>query len=168
VPSLGVMPPDAAVHIRRATRADLPALGRLGAHLIRVHVEFDRRRFVAPAGNPEAGYARFLATQFDADDAIVLVAERSGAAVGYVYAGIEPFSWKELREAAGFVHDIVVDQSERRTGVAGALMEAAIAWVREQGVASVMLWTAAPNEGAQRLFERLGFRRTMIEMTRDV
>ena len=63
--------------------------------------------------------------------------------VGYVYAGIEPFSWKELREAAGFVHDIVVDQSARRTGVAGALMEAAIAWVREQGVASVMLWTAA-------------------------
>ena len=75
---------------------------------------------------------------------------------------------EELRDAAGFVHDIVVDQAERRSGVAAALMEAAIAWVREQGVGSVMLWTAAPNEGAQRLFERLGFRRTMIEMTRDV
>ena len=159
---------DAAIHVRPATRADLPVLGRLGAHLIRVHVEFDRRRFVAPTGNPEAGYADFLGTQLDADEAIVLVAERAGAAVGYVYAGIEPFSWKELREAAGFVHDIVVDPSERRSGVAGALMEAAIAWVREQGVASVMLWTAAPNEGAQRLFEGLGFRRTMIEMTRDL
>jgi ribosomal protein S18 acetylase RimI-like enzyme len=160
--------PDAPVHVRRATRADLTALGRLGAHLIRVHVEFDSRRFVAPTGNPEVGYAHFLGTQLDADDAIVLVAERAGAAVGYVYAGIEPFSWKELRDAAGFVHDIVVDPSERRTGIAGALMEAAIAWVREQGVASVMLWTASPNEGAQRLFEGLGFRRTMIEMTRDV
>ena len=160
--------PDAAVHVRPATRADLPALGRLGAHLMRVHFEFDRRRFVAPTGNPEAGYAHFLGTQLDAVDAIVLVAERAGAPVGYVYAGIEPFSWKELRAAAGFVHDIVVDQSERRTGVAAALMEAAIAWVREQGVASVMLWTASPNEGAQRLFEGLGFRRTMVEMTRDV
>ena len=169
MPSLGVMSaPDAAVHVRRATRADLPALGRLGAHLMRVHFEFDRRRFVAPTGNPEVGYAHFLGTQLDADDAVVLVAERAGAAVGYVFAGIEPFSWKELRDAAGFVHDIVVDQAERRSGVAGALMEAAIAWVREQGVASVMLWTAAPNEGAQRLFEGLGFRRTMIEMTRDV
>ena len=169
MPSLGVMSaPDAAVHVRRATRADLPALGRLGAHLMRVHFEFDRRRFVAPTGNPEAGYAHFLGTQLEADDAVVLVAERAGAAVGYVFAGIEPFSWKELRDAAGFVHDIVVDQSERRSGIAGALMEAAIAWVREQDVASVMLWTAAPNEGAQRLFERLGFRRTMIEMTRDL
>ena len=160
--------PDATIHVRPATRADLPALGRLGAHLMRVHFEFDRRRFVAPIGNPEAGYADFLGTQLDADEAIVLVAERAGAAIGYVYAGIEPFSWKELREAAGFVHDIVVDQSERRSGVAGALMEAAIAWVREQGVASVMLWTAAPNEGAQRLFEGLGFRRTMVEMTRNL
>jgi GNAT superfamily N-acetyltransferase len=159
---------DASVHVRRATRADLPALGRLGAHLMRVHYEFDRRRFVKPAGDPEAGYAHFLGTQLDTDDAIVFVAERAGSAIGYVYAGIEPFSWKELRDAAGFVHDIVVDQAERRTGVAGALMEAAVAWVREQGVRSVMLWTAAPNEGAQHLFERLGFRRTMIEMTRDV
>jgi GNAT superfamily N-acetyltransferase len=162
------MPVPDAVHVRRATRADLPVLGRLGAHLIRVHVEFDRRRFVTPTGNPEAGYAHFLGTQLDADDAIVLVAERDGTAIGYAYAAIEPFSWKELRNAAGFVHDIVVAQTERRTGVAGALMEAAIAWVREQGAASVMLWTAAQNEAAQRLFEGLGFRRTMIEMTRDL
>ena len=160
--------PDAPVLVRRATPADLPALGRLGVHLMRVHVEFDRRRFVAPTGDHEAGYARFLGTQLDADDAIVLVAERAGAPIGYVYARIEPFSWMEQRDAAGFIHDIVVDPSERRTGVAAALMEAAIAWVREQGVASVMLWTASPNEGAQRLFEGLGFRRTMVEMTLDL
>jgi GNAT superfamily N-acetyltransferase len=159
---------DAAVHVRRATRADLPVLGRLGAHLMRVHYAFDNRRFVAPRGNPEAGYAHFLGTQIDAADATVLVAERGNAVVGYVYAGIEPFSWKELRDEAGFVHDVVVDDAARRTGVAGALMEAAIAWVREQGVHSVMLWTAAPNEGAQRLFDRLGFRRTMIEMTKNL
>ncbi len=160
--------PDADVRVRSATRADLPALGRLGAHLMTVHYEFDRRRFVAPTGNPAAGYAHFLASQIDAADATVLVAERAGAVVGYVYAGIEPFSWKELREAAGFVHDIVVDGPARRSGVAVALMDAAIAWVRAQGVGSVMLWTAAPNEGAHRLFERLGFRRTMIEMTLDL
>jgi hypothetical protein len=30
-----------------------------------------------------------------------------------------------------------------------------------------MLWTAASNEPAQRLFASLGFRTTMIEMTRE-
>lgn len=29
------------------------------------------------------------------------------------------------------------------------------------------LMSASPNEPAQRLFERLGFRRTMVEMTRE-
>jgi GNAT superfamily N-acetyltransferase len=154
-----------AIHVRRAEPRDLPALGRLGAHLMQVHYAFDRQRFVAPVGDPAAGYAAFLGSQLDADDATVLVAEQGGQVVGYAYAGIEPFSWKELREAAGFVHDIVVNPARRRAGVASALMEAAIAWVRAQGVRSVMLWTAAPNDGAQRLFERLGFRRTMVEMT---
>jgi ribosomal protein S18 acetylase RimI-like enzyme len=159
---------EADLRVRRATRADLPALGRLGARLMAIHYAFDQRRFVAPVGTPEAGYAQFLGSQLEAEDGAVLVAERAGTVVGYVYAGIEPFSWKELREAAGFVHDIVVDDAERRRGVAAALMDAAVTWVREQGVRSVMLWTAAPNEGAQRLFERLGFRRTMIEMTLDL
>ena len=143
-------------------------LGQLGAQLMRVHHDFDTRRFLSPGTDPDRGYAAFLGTQIEDEDCRVLVAELEGTVIGYVYAAIEPLSWKELRDEAGFIHDIVVDPSERRTGVAGALMEAAIAWVREQGVASVMLWTAAPNEGAQRLFEGLGFRRTMIEMTRDV
>jgi ribosomal protein S18 acetylase RimI-like enzyme len=157
---------DVETLVRPATRADLAALGRLGAHLMRLHFDFDRRRFLAPGDDPEAGYAHFLGSQIGASDAIVLVAERAEAVVGYVYAGIEPFSWKELREAAGFVHDVVVDSDSRHAGVASALIEAAAAWVKAQGVSNLMLWTAAPNTGAQRLFERLGFRRTMIEMTR--
>jgi GNAT superfamily N-acetyltransferase len=159
---------DTPAVIRRATRHDLPALGRMGAQLMRVHYAFDPKRFLAPGRNPESGYGHFLGTQLDVDDAVVFVAERDGRAVGYVWAGIEPLSWKELRDVAGFVHDIVVEETERRSGVATALMEAAAAWVRDRGVPRLMLWTAAPNEGAQRLFERLGFRRTMLEMTREL
>jgi ribosomal protein S18 acetylase RimI-like enzyme len=159
---------SAAFFVRRAVRADLPALGRLGAHLMHVHYAFDARRFLAPGGDPAAGYARFLGGELEADDSLVLVAERGGTVAGYVYAGIEPLSWKELRDEAGFIHDIVVDEEARRSGMATALLEAAAAWVRDRGVRSLMLWTAAPNTGAQRLFERLGFRRTMIEMSRDL
>jgi len=35
----------------------------------------------------------------------------------------------------------------------------------EKGAQRVVLMTATGNESAQRLFERFGFRRTMIEMT---
>jgi ribosomal protein S18 acetylase RimI-like enzyme len=157
-----------ALVVRRAQREDLPVLGRLGGDLLRTHYAFDPHRFMAPGDDPESGYAWFLGTQIRSDDVAVFVAERDGNVAGYVYVGIEPQSWKELREEAGFIHDVVVSDTVRRHGVATALMEAAVAWLRERGVPRVILWTAQPNEGAQRLFEKLGFRRTMIEMTKEL
>ena len=162
------MPPAGTTVVRRAQTADLPALGRLGALLMRTHYEFDRQRFMSPGDDPENGYARFLGTQLRDPDVVVLVAEREGGVVGYVYAALEPQSWKELRDAAGFIHDIVVTESGRRAGIATALLEAAMAWLRERGAPRVVLGTAERNEAAQRLFAKLGFRRTMIEMTKEL
>lgn len=158
----------APVLIRRATSDDLPALGRLGAMLLRAHHGFDAQRFMAPSHDPERGYAWFLGTQLDEADVVVLVAEAEDEVVGYVYAGLEPQSWKELREAAGFVHDVAVADAARQQGVASALLAAAESWLRERGAPRVLLWTAQQNTAAQRLFERAGFRRTMIEMTKEL
>jgi len=154
--------------IRRANKTDLSVLGRMGAQLMQLHYGFDRQRFMAPGRNPAEGYAWFLGSRLDEDDAAIFVAERTGAVVGYVYAGIEPKSWKELREMAGFIHDVVVEESSRRQGIAEKLLDAATEWLRAQGAPRVMLWTAEQNTPAQRLFARLGFRRTMIEMTREI
>ena len=135
---------------------------------MRTHYAFDERRFMSPGDDPEGGYAGFLAEQLRKDDAIVLVAERDGTVVGYAYAGIEPLSWKELRDQAGFVHDLLIADDARESGVGRRLLDAAIDWLREQGMPRVVLWTAAPNDVARRLFERRGFRPTMIEMTLEI
>lgn len=92
----------------------------------------------------------------------------TGVVTGYVYAGVEPQSWKELRERAGFIHDVLVDEGSRRIGLADALLDRAIEWLREQHVPRVILWTAAQNDDAQRVFARKGFRVTMHEMTREL
>lgn len=154
--------------IRVAIAADLPSLGRLGAQLMRVHHDFDRARFLPPGDDPERGYAWFLGTQIENPDSIVLVAESEGMVIGYVYAGIEPLSWKELRDEAGFVHDLVVDPESRGAGAGTRLLEAAVEWLRGRGLPRVILWTAQQNADAQRLFERSQFRRTMVEMTREL
>jgi ribosomal protein S18 acetylase RimI-like enzyme len=159
----------AEVTIRRASEPDLPALGRLGAHLLRTHHAFDPARFMAPGADPEGGYAWFLGPQLAEPDVVVLVAEDgAGAIVGYVYAGLEPQSWKELREPAGFVHDIVIDESAQGRGIARSLMKAAIEWLHDRGAPRVRLWTAPQNAQAQHVFDKLGFRRTMIEMTLEL
>lgn len=76
--------------IRRATPADVEAVGRLGALLLRVHYDFDRLRFMRPGESAAEGYAWFLGTQLDEPDSLVLVADRAHEVIGYLYAGIEP------------------------------------------------------------------------------
>lgn len=158
---------DSSFTIRRAQASDEAALGRLGATLLRLHHEFDRDRFLAPSPHSEAGYGQFLVAELANDDAVVFVAERNGKIVGYVYAGIEPLSWKELRDRAGFVHDVLVDDDARGSGIGARLIETAAEWLVTRGVPRVMLWTAESNTKAHRLFASLGFRRTMVEMTRE-
>jgi GNAT superfamily N-acetyltransferase len=154
--------------IRRAEARDASALGTLGVTLMRTHYAFDRQRFLAAGDDAARGYASFLESQLQDDDAVVLVAELEGRLVGYVYAGLEPMSWKELRGPAGFIHDVMVEDDEQGAGAGSALIDAATAWLRDRGAPRVMLWTAERNERAQRLFLRLGFRRTMIEMTKEL
>jgi ribosomal protein S18 acetylase RimI-like enzyme len=156
-----------SILIRRAEARDVAVLGSFGAALVRAHHAFDARRFLTPGPKVEEGYTRFLGTQLAQEDVAVFVAEDAGVVIGYVYAGVEPVSWKELRGAAGFIHDVVVDAQARRSGVGTRLIETAAAWLATRGVPRVMLWTAEKNRDAQRLFERLGFRRTMVEMTRE-
>ena len=167
------MPMSADITIRRAEERDVPALGRLGAALMRTHYAFDERRFLPPGKDAESGYARFLGSQMGATDTLLMVAEQAapdaGAGiVGYVYAGIEPLSWKELRDEAGFVHDLLVTPAARHLGVGQRLLDSAIGWLREQGMPRVVLWTATPNDSARRLFEGRGFRSTMVEMTLEL
>lgn len=156
------------ITIRRADRRDLPALGILGASLMRIHFAFNQRRFLAPGDNPEHGYAQFLDAQLADPAMLVLVAERSHEVVGYVYAGIEPESFKELRARAGYIHDLLVTDDARGGGVGPRLLEAAVAWLQAQGVPRVLLWTAAPNDKARALFAAHGFSPTMVEMTREL
>lgn len=156
--------------IRRAEARDIAALGELGADLMRTHYAFDRDRFIAPGDGADAseGYGQFLRSQLDASGVLVLVAERESRVVGYVYAAIEPLSWKELRDECGFIHDLLVTDDARRSGVGEALLDRAIDWLREQGMPRVILWTSPHNERARRLFERHAFRPTMLEMTREL
>ena len=154
------------VHIRPASPSDEVSLGRFGAALMRQHHAADPRRFIL-TDHPEAGYGRFLVSQLSDPECLVLVAEREGEVVGYVFADIEPTSWKDLRGPCGFIHDVYVHESARRQGAGRELVRAAISWIRSQGMTQTVLSSKPGNENARGLFARLGFRQTMIEMTLD-
>jgi ribosomal protein S18 acetylase RimI-like enzyme len=161
---------DVSVHaivIRPATSADVPAIGRLGALLVRTHHDFDPERFIPASERTADGYGSYLGSQLGKRDVVVLVAEERGEVLGYTYAGIEGFDYMALRGPAGVLYDIVVDPAHRSHGVGRLLLDATLAALTAKGAPRVVLSTAERNAPAQRLFERAGFRRTMIEMTRE-
>ena len=164
------MPADARIHpvVRPATAADLPRLGRLGALLVEAHYNLDAQRFLATRPRTPADYAAFLAPQLEKPDVAVLVADESGDVIGYAYAAIEGYDYMALRGPAGVVHDVLVEPGYRGRGVGRSLLDAALAFLKARGAPRVVLTTAEGNEAAQRLFARAGFRRTMIEMTREL
>lgn len=155
------------VTIRGATSDDVPTLGRLGALLVQLHNELDPKRFIPATAQTSENYGWFLGTQINKPDVLVHVAETDGKVVGYAYAGMEGMDYMALRGPAGALYDIVVDPAYRGKGIGRQLLTSALSALRERGAPRVVLSTAQGNEAAQHLFESAGFRRTMIEMTRE-
>lgn len=161
---------DDTIAIRAALLDDLEAASKLAAKLVRLHHAYDPLRFMS-IEPLEDGYARFLRTQLDRDGAVLLVAVRSQAGdatvVGYLLGSLEGRDWSDLRDACGKIHDVYVDESAREHGVASRLVEEAVSRLAAMGAPRVVLMAAWRNDGARRLFARLGFRSTMLEMTRE-
>ncbi len=157
----------AAAEIRPARPEDLPALGRLGAKLARAHHAWDPARFFLPDEPIEAGYEWWLGKELRSRRAVILVAEWRGRVAGYAYGRLEPRDWNLLLDACGVAVDLWVEPEARGAGLGGRLTDALAAALEARGAERVVLSAASRNPGARRLFRRLGFRPTMVEMTRE-
>jgi ribosomal protein S18 acetylase RimI-like enzyme len=158
------------IAVRSARPDDLHEAAKLAAALVREHHAYDPLRFmcIEPL---EEGYERFLRSQVDREGVVLIVAaarERTvETIVGYLLATLEDRDWSDLRDACGKIHDVYVEASVRRRGVASHLVEEAVSRLTAMGAPRVVLMAASQNEKARHLFERLGFRPTMVEMTRE-
>lgn len=132
------------------------------------HHDFDPQRFIAPTPETAQRYGWFLGTQLGKREIVVLVAAEGDEVVGYTYAGVEGYDYMALRGPAGALYDIVVDPAKRRQGIGRMLLDATLEALAAAGAPRVVLSTAQQNDSAQRLFAGAGFRRTMIEMTREL
>lgn len=155
------------IHLRAASPADAAQLGPLAGALVRFHHELDPARFL-PGDGVEDGYGKWLGKESENPDAVVLVAELDGEIVGYAYGRYEGRNWNDLIDAHGKLHDVLVTPEARRRGAARRLVDGVCEALRARGAKRIVLSTAVSNVAAQALFEGLGFRPTMIEMTRSL
>lgn len=160
-------PEESVATVRAAAPADLAQVAQLAGKLVRLHHTLDPRRFML-FERVEEGYEHFLGSELRNRKVVVLVAETAeGAIVGYAYGRLEPRDWNALRDACGVIHDLWVEEEMRGRGIAKKLLQAMIDRLEAQGAPRVVLSTAWQNTRAHDLFVKLGFRPTMIEMTRE-
>jgi ribosomal protein S18 acetylase RimI-like enzyme len=134
--------------IRPALTEDLDALAEL----------FDGyRRFYEQPSNIDLA-RDYLHERMSRDESMIFVCEsEDGSLLGFVQL-YPTFCSVEARPIL-VLYDLFVTETARRGGVGRALMEAAQAYGREQGVARLDLSTAVDNLAGQALYESLGWER---------
>ncbi len=135
------------IEILRATPADVGALAPL----------FDAyRQFYKKPSNEEAA-RRFLFARLSKDESVLFFAQHGRDAVGFVHL-YPVFSSTNLTRQ-WILNDLYVVPEVRKKGVAHALMDGARKFADSTQADGLMLETATDNHTAQRLYERLGWKR---------
>jgi len=99
----------------------------------------------------------FIAVRLNRRDSVIFLAYEADTAIGFMQ--LYP-SFASLSLAPSWIlNDLYVDESARGRGVAEALERAARGLGEENGAAEIFLQTARDNHVAQRLYQRLGYRR---------
>ncbi|MFL6299157.1 MAG: GNAT family N-acetyltransferase [Terriglobales bacterium] len=126
-------------------------------HLDQVAPLFDHyRQFYKQP--PDAAAARaYIEQRLKNGDAVIFLAEDGGKALGFVqlYPSLASISMKPI----WILYDLFVAPDARTAGVGRALMERARQHGEETGAAQMILETATDNFNAQRLYEKLGYKR---------
>jgi ribosomal protein S18 acetylase RimI-like enzyme len=122
---------DSDVRLRPSTDDDAAALARLAG------------------GDDSRIHALLIASGVASSGGLSLVAEVNGVVAGHLLVARE-------QEATGHLA-IAVDEAFQGRGVGTALIEEAVRWATEAGLARIVLDVAAGNERAQTLYRRLGF-----------
>jgi ribosomal protein S18 acetylase RimI-like enzyme len=143
--------------IRRATKADLPAIVRM---LADDPLGRTRERFEEPL--PEPYLAAFRAIEAQGGNS-VLVAESGGRLVGCLQLTLIP-GLTRLGMTRAQIEGVRVASTERGRRIGETLVEHAIAEARAAGCGLVQLTTDASRPDAHRFYERLGFTASHIGM----
>jgi ribosomal protein S18 acetylase RimI-like enzyme len=119
---------------------------------------------------PDADAGREVyARKLESEETGIFVADRDGTVVGFAEARLvrsDPAGMLGFALAAEI--GIAVAANHRRGGIGAALIDAVEEWARERGAERLTLSTHAANDGAIRLYERLGYRRFGLLMQKPL
>lgn len=153
----GMAPLPPGVLLRDAVAADTPALQELAAR----GFIFDRFHNdpALPAGVADRVHAAWLTNAVAGRTADgVLVAEVDGRPAGFFILALDHAAGRHFDCPIGTLVLITVDVAVRRRGVAQALSQGAVEWLRARGARRFEVGTQLANVPAANVYLRSGFR----------
>jgi ribosomal protein S18 acetylase RimI-like enzyme len=135
------------VSIRKATINDLDSLTEL----------FNSYRLFYQQESDIPGAKSFIKERLLNEDSVVFIAFEEGKAVGFVqlYPTFSSVSMKR----SWILNDLYVSASARKKGFGEKLLQKAIEFAEETGAKGLSLETGEDNLTAQRLYEKIGFKK---------
>jgi ribosomal protein S18 acetylase RimI-like enzyme len=135
------------VSIRKATIDELDSLTEL----------FDSYRVFYQQESDSEGAKSFLKERLLNGDSVVFIAYEEENGVGFVqlYPTFSSVSMKR----SWVLNDLYVNASARKKGFGEKLIQTAIEYAEETGAKGLLLETGQENVTAQRLYEKIGFKK---------
>jgi GNAT superfamily N-acetyltransferase len=141
--------------LRRATAADAEAIARAAVEAVADYPDFAPPGWHGPTYEHELADAR--AVLGDAEYHCI-VAELDGAVVGQVAVLPVARAGRPVDDPTlAHLRNLFLDRSQWGSGLASALMDAAMADARERGFAQMRLFVAEGQARARRFYEREGW-----------
>jgi ribosomal protein S18 acetylase RimI-like enzyme len=149
------------VAIRRAQLADVQPLAALAAKTFidtfgHLYPPDDLRAFLEDTQS----VARYTEVLSDPDVAVWLADVDTYQAVGFVSAGRCKLPVPNMDPRAGEIRQLYVLRQFHNHGLGSRLLGAALAWLEERAFEPLYVGVWSQNVGAQRLYERYGFRKS--------
>ena len=143
--------------VRPGTREDVPAMLRLWREMMDYHAQVEPRFRPAPSPEGEQAWEAYLsANLWKSEDWAVFVAEANGQLIGQIMGLLRDRPPVFESERYGYVTDIVVEPTARRSAVGSALFDALKGWLRERGACHVELPVAHNNPASQAFWRAVG------------
>ncbi len=94
----------------------------------------------------------------------IIVAEQNQHVLGFVTCRIRTLPPYFGSKTVGFISEVFVDEAYRSKGIGGCMLDEAKKWFSEQQIDRIELHVVAGNEQGLRFYDRLGWRRELLQM----
>jgi ribosomal protein S18 acetylase RimI-like enzyme len=145
------------LEIRPGRESDKPEMLRLWREMMDYHARLEPRFRPSPPPQGEQAWEKFMnADVWGNEDCCIFVAEADGQLVGQIIGTLREQYPVFQPERYGYVSDIVVDPSQRRSGIGRALFEALKNWFRKREADHLELSVAHNNPASQAFWRSVG------------